>query len=85
VSQDQWLTVEEIADSLKVHPNTVRRWIKQGELTAAAFGGKTGYRIRERDLEAFLQARTEGKEPALTEPGQAMRVPAVSAASTALV
>jgi excisionase family DNA binding protein len=51
-------------DMLKVHEQTVRRWIREGQLRAYNFGGKTGYRVRERDLEDFLEARAEGKDAA---------------------
>jgi excisionase family DNA binding protein len=49
---------------LKVHEQTVRRWIKTGELPAAALGRKAGYRIRKQDLDAFLEERIEGKDAA---------------------
>ena len=54
------MTVDEIADALKVHVNTVRRWLREGKLTGHNFGGKTGYRIRERDLQQFIDERFEG-------------------------
>jgi excisionase family DNA binding protein len=56
---ERWLTVEQIADALQVHANTVRRWLRSGELTGHNLGGKAGYRVRERDFEAFLDARYE--------------------------
>ena len=56
---DRWHTVEEIADNLKVHVNTVRRWLRDGQLKGHNFGGKTGYRIRAQDLQAFLDERFE--------------------------
>ncbi len=49
---------------LKVHEQTVRRWIREGQFRAYNFGGKTGYWVRERDLEDFLEARAEGKDAA---------------------
>jgi hypothetical protein len=36
----------------------VRSWIKNGELKAARFGTRIGYRIRLGDYEAFLSGRT---------------------------
>ena len=58
---DEWLTVQEICDYLKVSDQTVRRWIKAGALPATNLGGKAGYRVRSADLEAFLEERREGK------------------------
>jgi len=61
---DAWLTVQEICDQLKVSDQTVRRWIKAGELRATNLGGKAGYRVRVTDMEAFLEQRREGKAAA---------------------
>ena len=61
MSEDvRWRTVAEIVDELRVHEQTVRRWIREGQLRAYNFGGKTGYRIKEEDFEAFLEERVEG-------------------------
>ncbi len=51
---ERWLTVAEIVEQLQVHEQTVRRWLREGKLPGRNFGGRTGYRVRERDLEAFL-------------------------------
>lgn len=56
---ERWLTVEQISEALQVHANTVRRWLREGDLSGHNFGGKTGYRIRESDFEAFLDERFE--------------------------
>jgi excisionase family DNA binding protein len=58
----RWRTVAEIVDELSVHEQTVRRWIREGQLRAYNFGGKTGYRIKTEDFEAFLEARVEGDQ-----------------------
>ncbi len=47
------LTVEEVADHLKVRTTTVRRWIRDGYLPAAKVG--QAYRIRIEAVEALLQ------------------------------
>lgn len=52
---ERWFTVEEIAELLKVHHDTVRRWLRAGALKGRAFGGKTGWRVRESHLVAFLE------------------------------
>ncbi len=57
--ETRWYTVEEIADMLKVHVNTVRRWVREHKLAGHNFGGRTGYRIREQDFRAFLDERFE--------------------------
>ena len=62
--QDTWYTVEEVAERFKVKEETVRRWLRAGELVGHNFGGRTGYRIRETDLDAFVSRMQEGKAAA---------------------
>ena len=51
----QWMTVEEIAEELSVHVETVRRWIRNGELAASLLGSsRAGYRVRRADYDQFL-------------------------------
>lgn len=52
---EQQLTVEEVAEELRVHPETVRQWIRGGELDA--FDTGRGYRISRADLDDFVQRR----------------------------
>jgi excisionase family DNA binding protein len=56
------LTVEDAAKKVKVHPETIRGWIRSGELPAVDIGGK--YRIYPEDLDDFLKRRktTRDKE-----------------------
>ena len=54
---DRLLTVRDVAAKLRVTEPTVREWIARGELPALELGGRTGYRITETDLEAFMQSR----------------------------
>ena len=61
---EEWLTVEEVAEKLKVNEETVRRWIRANKLQVLDLGGqRAGYRIRRRDAEEFLRQRfgTVGK------------------------
>lgn len=55
---DQWLTVEEAAEQIKVHAETIRRWIRDGKLIATLISRAGGYRIRQSNLDAFLDDRT---------------------------
>ena len=55
---DQLLTVADVAGRIGAHEQTVRGWIKSGELKAARFGTRIGYRIRLGDYEDFLRRRT---------------------------
>lgn len=61
IRDEQFLTVEDVADKLKVHRQTVRRWLRDGELRGYQFGDRTGYRIKESDLVEFIERHAEGK------------------------
>jgi excisionase family DNA binding protein len=52
------LTVEQVAHSLKVIPDTVRAWIQSGALRASRNGTRPGrkYRVRRADLDTFVAA-----------------------------
>ena len=50
---EQWLTVEDIAKELSVHPETVRVWIRKRELKALVI--KRTYRIRRSDFDEFIR------------------------------
>jgi len=64
---EDWLTVDEVAEKLKVNEETVRRWIRANKLQVLDLGGqRAGYRIRRQDAEEFLRQRfgTVGKAEA---------------------
>lgn len=52
--RDEFLTVEEMADELKLHPQTIRMWIRTGRLPAKKLGRI--YRLRRDDVDAVLAA-----------------------------
>ena len=49
---EQFFTIKEVAEQLKVHPNSVRAWIAKGWLKAHKIVGRV--RIFESDLQEFL-------------------------------
>lgn len=51
-------TVQEVAEKLKVDPETIRRYIKDGTMQASKLGNR--YRITEEDLREFLNKTREG-------------------------
>lgn len=57
MNRDEWLNVEQIADELGVHVETVRKWIREKQLNAVSLGRRGGYRIRRSALEDFLRKR----------------------------
>lgn len=51
-----YLTTADVARRLDVSLDTVRRWLRSGELKGTPFG-RAGYRIEDADFQAFLQQR----------------------------
>lgn len=57
-NEEQWLTVADVAERLRVSQETVRRWIRDGRLPVLDLGGpKVGYRIKESALATFVAER----------------------------
>jgi excisionase family DNA binding protein len=52
-AHDEFLTVGDVAERLRVHPQTVRSWIARGELRAIKIGRTV--RIRRSDFEEALE------------------------------
>lgn len=53
---DDLLTVEQVAERLQVHPDTVRRYIREKKLTAIRLSN-TNLRVRKSELDRFLKER----------------------------
>lgn len=51
-----YLTTADVATRLGVSLDTVRRWLRSGELKGTPFG-RAGYRIEDADFQAFFQQR----------------------------
>lgn len=61
----KYYTTDEIAKGLKVKVETIRRWIRNGKLSAVNIGGKGNtveYRISEAALNSFIAERSNVKE-----------------------
>jgi len=59
-NNEHWLTIKEITSRIKLHPNTIARWIQEGKLKGVKVG--KGYRVKELDLNEFMrEQRSEGK------------------------
>jgi excisionase family DNA binding protein len=78
---EELLTVEQVAQMLKVIPDTVRTWIQSGALRASRPGDGTRpgrkYRVRRADLDAFIAASE--RAPARPEVGAAAESEGTSA------
>ncbi len=51
----EWLTVQEVARFLYVHPNTIRKWSDQGVLKCYRVGPRHDRRFRPRDVLSIIQ------------------------------
>lgn len=62
-----YLTVAEIAELLKLNQQTIRNWIDRGELPAVRLGRRR-VRVRQSDLDAFIDAGANGSDAPVEEP-----------------
>ena len=58
---EQLFTTDEAAELLKVHPETVRNWIRRGDLAAIRVG--RNWRIKRPDLERIAERGSEEVQP----------------------
>lgn len=60
MSEVEWLDTEQVAARMKVHTETVRRWIRSAELRAVNLGSEDQphWRVSEDDLTKFLEKRS---------------------------
>jgi excisionase family DNA binding protein len=64
-----YLTTSDVAVRLGVSLDTVRRWLRSGELKGTPFG-RAGYRIEDADFQAFLHRRQHPRELPTSSPEQ---------------
>jgi excisionase family DNA binding protein len=50
--EDPWLTVPQVSSQLRIHPATVRIWIKSGRLAAVRVGRE--WRLRQSEVDRAL-------------------------------
>mgnify|MGYP006439805053 CR=1 FL=1 len=63
---EKYLTSEQVAQILQIHPFTVLKYLKNGTLGGVKMGRV--YRIKESDVEKFLQSMAIGKPEQKPEP-----------------
>ena len=55
---DDLMTGGEVADFLRVHIASVRRWARSGQLRGYRLGGRGDWRFHRKDVMAFLRGLT---------------------------
>ena len=65
-ADDEFLTVGDVAERLRVHPQTVRAWIARGDLRAIRIGRTV--RIRQTDFQEMLERAPDPAANAFGEP-----------------
>ncbi len=55
----EYLTLNQVAELLGVHPNTLRNWDKDGTLEAKRIGKRRLYRYKKSDVLKFLDEKIE--------------------------
>lgn len=56
----EYLTLTQVSELLKVHPNTLRNWDKDSTLKAIRIGARKLYRYKKTDILKFLDEKAEG-------------------------
>lgn len=54
---ERMLTVKDIAERLQTNQETIRRWLRAGELRGMQLGDRSGYRVPVSELRRFIAAR----------------------------
>lgn len=58
----RFVTVDEAAQEIGVHPQTVRRWLRSGQMLGTLISRTAGYRIPRAEVERVLtEGLREGK------------------------
>jgi excisionase family DNA binding protein len=57
---DELLTIEQVAEKLQLHPDTIRRYIRERKLPSVRISA-TVVRIKQSDLDKFIQERYTDK------------------------
>ncbi len=61
----QFMTVNEVAENLQVHPRTVKRWLNEGKLKGVLLGDRAGWRVSKKQFEQFVEEQQQATEDVL--------------------
>ncbi|MCC7366822.1 MAG: helix-turn-helix domain-containing protein [Chloroflexi bacterium] len=64
MSDELFLTVPEVAERLRMNPETIRVWLRDGRLRGVRPGGKrAGWRIPESEVRRILGGHSVASDP----------------------
>lgn len=64
MDDERFLTVAEVADKLRMNPETIRVWLRDGRMIGARPGGKrAGWRIPASEVRRFLRGSQHTDRP----------------------
>ncbi len=55
MDRDTYLTVEQAAERIQAHVETVRRWLREGKISGTLISRRAGYRIAAGEVDRFLK------------------------------
>jgi excisionase family DNA binding protein len=55
VGNECLLTVEEASTRLRVHPESLRRWLREGRVAGYRISRRAGWRVPEEEIQRLLQ------------------------------
>ncbi len=61
---ENWLTVDQVAERMQLHPDTVRLWLRTGRIKGTKLSRRAGYRIPETELQRVLSGEDQAKTAA---------------------
>jgi excisionase family DNA binding protein len=68
---ERMYTVSEVADRLRLHPATIREWLRAGRLGGIRLGGtKAGWRIPASAVDEYLERHTARASASAEEDGE---------------
>ena len=59
-TDQEWFTVKEVAEKLRMKPESIRNHIRRKKIRALDLGGKAGYRISPEAYKEFVEAHSKG-------------------------
>lgn len=66
---EQWVTVAQIAERLSVAEETVRRWLRSGDLSGVLLSDRAGWRVKGSEVARYL-AELESRQRSEIKPGR---------------